>query len=74
MFLLLLFIIHKIEITLISSTKKMGNKLQNINLTEYITQTLKINILQNEKVFTKASRDRKQKFTMVKVKARREVR
>lgn len=56
------------EITLISSTEEMGNKLWNISLMEYITQTLKINILRNEKVFTKTPRDRKQKFPMVKVK------
>lgn len=54
MFLPLLFIIEKMEITLMSSTKGMGNKLWNINLMEYITQALKTNILQNGKVCTKS--------------------
>ena len=36
-----------------SSTEGSGNKLWNINLMEYITQTLKTNLLQNGKVFTK---------------------
>lgn len=53
------------EITLMSSTKGMGNKLQNINVMEYITQTLKTNALQNGKVFTrKPGGIEKQKFTM----------
>lgn len=37
-----------------SSTKGMGDKLWTITWMEYITQTLKTNILQNEKVFTKS--------------------
>ena len=74
MFLLLLFIIEKMEITLMSSTKGMGNKLWNISLMEYITQTLKTNILQNGKVFTKSLKGLKKKFTMMKVKAGKGVR
>lgn len=59
MFLLLLFVIEKMEITLMTSTKEMGNKLQNINLMGYIIQTLKTNTLQNGKVFTKSAKGQK---------------
>ena len=44
-----------------SSTKGSGNKLWNINLMEYITQTLKTNLLQNGKVFTKSLKGQKNK-------------
>lgn len=41
------------------STKGMGNKLQNVSSMEYIIQTLKTNILQNGKVFTKNPKGQK---------------
>lgn len=52
---------EKMEITLMSSTKGMGDKLWTITWMEYITQTLKTNILQNEKVFTKSLKGQKNK-------------
>lgn len=75
MFLLLLFIIEKMEIALMSSTKGMGSKLQDINWMEYITPTLKNKYIAKwEHVYPKPRGIEKQKFTMTKVKAERELR
>lgn len=56
------------EITLMSSTNGMGNKLWNINLMDYITQTLKKMHCKIEKCLQKALRDRK-KFTRIEGKS-----
>lgn len=44
-----------------SSTKGMGNKLWDINWMEYISPTLKTNILQSENVFIKSPEEEKNK-------------
>lgn len=49
------------EITLMSGTRGTGNKLRDIKRMEYITPTLKTNILQNGTCLSKAQRDRKTK-------------
>lgn len=62
------------EITLMSKHHKgTGSKLGTVNLKKYITHPLKTNTSQVGMVLTKSLKGEKNKFSMMKVKCRTEI-